>query len=73
MSNHHDVDERPVKALLKYQTFMINNYRTKMLISINILIIKDIDLIIFTRTRHINNCYITFEFTIAPLLRLFIK
>lgn len=44
-----------------------------MLIEINILTPKDIDLIISTRTGYINSYYITFELIIAPPTRSFIK
>ena len=44
-----------------------------MLININIFIIKNIDLIIIIRKKHINNCYIIFKLTITFLLKTFIK
>ena len=44
-----------------------------MLIDINVFIIEDIDLIIAIRKEYINNCYITFEFTITFSSRAFIK
>ena len=44
-----------------------------MLIDINVFIIKNIDLIIVIRKKHINNYYITFEFTITSLSKTFIK
>ena len=69
----YDVDERFIKALLKSQIFVINNLRAKMLIDINVLVVEDIDLIIIMRKKHIDNCHITFEFTITLFLKSFIK
>ena len=71
--DYYDIDNRSVKALFKYITFMINNLRVKILININILIYEDIDLIIFTRIDYINNCYILFSLIIILLIRFLIK
>ena len=73
ISDRHNVDKRLIKVLLKCQIFVINSLRAKMLIDINILIIKDIDLIIVIRKRHIDNCRITFELIITFSLKTFIK
>ena len=71
--NRYDADDKFIKVLFKYQIFVINNLRVKMLIDINVLAIEDIDLIIIMRKRHIDNCQITFELTITSFLRSFIK
>ena len=52
---------------------MINNFRIKMLIDINVFVIKDINLIIVIRKSYIDNYYITFKFTIIFSSKLFIK
>ena len=52
---------------------MINNFRIKMLINMNFFVVENIDLIIIIRKRHIDNCYVTFEFTITFSLKAFIK
>lgn len=44
-----------------------------MLININVFIIKNVDLIIAIRKKYIDNCYITFEFTITFSSKTFIK
>ena len=71
--DRYDVDAKFVKALLKCQIFIINSFRIKMLINMNVLAVEDIDLIIIMRKRHIDNCYIIFEFTITSSSRSFIK
>ena len=67
------LDNRFVKALLKYITFVINNLKVKILIDINVLIFKNINLIISSRISYINNYNITFKLIITPLIKLFIK
>ena len=52
---------------------MINNLKIKIFIDINIFICEDIDLIIFTRINHINNCYILFNLNVISSIRSFIK
>ena len=52
---------------------MINNLKLMIFIKINILIYKDINLFIFTRTDHINNYYILFNFNIISFAKSFIK
>lgn len=71
ISSYYANNNRLIKVLFKYITFIINNLRAKMLININILIFKNIDLIIFTRINYINNYNIIFKLSI--ILRLFIK
>lgn len=44
-----------------------------MLVEMNVLVVEDIDLIIFTRTEHINSCIIIFELIVTPSSRSFIK
>ena len=71
--NHHDIDNKLVKALLKYITFIINNLKAKMLININILAFENINLNILKRIGHIDNYYISFNFNITPPARSFVK
>ena len=52
---------------------MVDNFKIKMLIEINILISEDINLIIFIRISYINNYNIIFKFIIISLIRSFIK
>ena len=59
-----------MKALLKHQTFVINNLRVKMLIEMNVLAFKDIDLIISTRSDYIDSCRIKFKLVVTSLERL---
>ena len=51
---------------------MVDNLKTKILININILIFKNLDLIIFIYINYIENYYIIFNLTIASS-KLFIK
>ena len=44
-----------------------------MLVDINVFVIENVDLIIIIRKKHIDNCRITFKFTITFSLRTFIK
>ena len=61
-----------MKALIKREAFIVDNLRAKMLIGMNILAFKDIDLIISTRSNYIDSCRIKFELVvISP--RSFIK
>ena len=73
VSKYYNIDNKFIKTLFKYITFIIDNLKAKIFIDINILIYKDIDLIIFTRINHINNYYISFNFNITPFIRPFIK
>ena len=52
---------------------MVDNLRAKMLIRIDILNSKDIDLVISTRTGHVSSYRTTFQLTVAPPPRPFIK
>ena len=70
---HYDVDDRPMKVLLRCQAFVVNNLRAKMLIEINILDSKNIDLIISTRIEHIESYFTVFELNIESLTRVFIQ
>ena len=70
---YYDINNRPIKVLLKYIIFMVNNLKIKIIININILTYKNIDLIIFTRINYINNYYILFNFNIILFVRFFIK
>ena len=70
---YYNIDNRFVKALFKYITFIINNLKIKIFININILVYENIDLIIFTRIDYINNYYISFNFNIILFVRFFIK
>ena len=73
VSRYYDIDNKFIKALFKYIIFMINNFKIKMLININIFICEDIDLIIFTRINYINNCYILFSLNVTLSIKSFIK
>lgn len=70
---HHETDGRPVEALLIRQAFVVDNLRAKMLIGMDILTPEGIDLIISTRKGHIRSCRTTFELTVTPPTRSFIK
>ena len=70
---HHSSDGRPVEALLKHMAFVVDNLRAKMLIGMDILAAEDIDLVISTRTGFIGSCNITFQLTVTPPTRPFIK
>ena len=51
----------------------MNNLRAKILIKIDILTLKNIDLIIFIYIDYINSYYTIFQLIIISLLRSFIK
>ena len=40
------IDRYPIKVLLRYSAYIVNSLRAKILININIIISKDIDLVI---------------------------
>lgn len=69
----HHLNNRPVEALFRYIAFIIDNFRAKMLIEINIFVVKNIDLIIFTRIDYVDSYNIIFELIVISLVRLFIK
>lgn len=73
ISGFYDADNRLIEALFKRFAFVVDNLRVKMLIRIDILASEEIDLVISIRTNHISNYDITFQLTVAPLLRPFIK
>ena len=73
VSKYYNIDNKFIKALFKYITFIINNFKAKIFININILAYEDIDLIIFTRIDYIDNCYISFNFNVILLTKFFIK
>ena len=52
---------------------MINNLRAKILISMDILASKDINLILTNRSGHVNSYQIKFDLVITPLLRPFVR
>ena len=72
ISEYYDVDDRSVKALFRCQAFIVNNLRAKMLIEMNILDPKNIDLIISTRIEHIESCFTVFELNVKSSTRAFI-
>ena len=53
-----------MKALIKRKTFIINNLRVKILIEIDILTFKDINLIISTYSNYIDSYRIKFKLII---------
>ena len=70
---YYNIDNRSIKALLKYMTFIVNNLKIKIFIDIDILAYKDINLVIFTRIDYIDNFYISFNFNIILFIKPFIK
>ena len=70
---HYNVNDRPVKVLLRCQAFVMNNLRAKMLIEMNILDSKNIDLIISTRIEHIESYFTVFELNVKSSTRVFIQ
>ena len=73
ISRYYDIDSKFIETLFKYIIFVINNFKVKMLIDINVFIYKNIDLIIFTRIDYINNYCILFNFNVILSIRFFIK
>ena len=71
--SYYNVNNRFIKVLFKYITFIIDDLRIKIFIDINIFICENIDLIIFTRIDYIDNCYFLFDFNITSSVRFFIK
>ena len=71
--SYYNVNDKFIKVLFKYITFIIDNLRVKIFININILACENIDLTIFTRIDYINNYYILFNFNIILFARFFIK
>lgn len=55
---HYDIDGKAIEALLKHQTFVVDNLRAKILIKID---------------GHIGSCSTSFELSVAPLTRPFVK
>ena len=70
---YYNFNKRSIEVLLKYQTFIVNNLYTKILIRIDILILENINLVISIYLEYINSYYIKFKLIITPLLRLLIK
>ena len=73
ISKYYNIDNKLIKALFKYIIFIINIFKIKIFIDINILVCEDIDLIISTRIDYINNCYILFNFNVILSIKPFIK
>ena len=71
--DYYDIDDKLVKVLFKYITFMVNNLKIKMLIGINILTFEDINLNISKRINRINNYCISFNFNVISSIKPFVK
>ena len=55
MSGYYSSNNRSIEALFRYIAFVIDNLRVKILIDIDILTMKDVNLVIFIRTNFINS------------------
>ena len=69
----YDTDGRHVEALLKRQAFVVEDLWAKMLVGMDVIAAKEVNLIISTHTGHIGSCCTTLEHLVTLSLRAFIK
>ena len=62
-----------MEALLKRPAYIVDGLRAKILIGIDVITPEDVDLVISEKTGYLGSCRTTFELTIAPPTRPFLR
>ena len=70
---HHATDRRPVEAFLRRPAYVVDGLRAKMLIGMDVMTPESVDLVISKEIGYIGSCRTTFELTIAPPARPFLR
>ena len=70
---YYATNRRPIEALLRYPIYIVDSLKAKILIGIDIIIPKDIDLVISSKIGYISSYRTNFKLTITPLIRPFLK